>query len=135
MVRLLVAGVALAVGVLLWRVAVLPAMTADAPAPAAVERLLPDAKNYLAGQLDLVAAHVRFIGAELRKRDDLVILKFELRPLPYLSAEGAYLVSRCTPVEQLDVVGMGGGRGVADFATDPELEHARFGAQPSCGED
>ena len=135
MVRVVIAAVALSIGVLPWRVAVLPAITADAPAPAAVERLLPDAKNYLAGQLDLVAAHVRFIVAELRERDDLVILKFELRPFPYLSAEGAYLVSRCTPVEQLDAVGMGGGRGVADFATDPELEHARSGAQPPCGED
>lgn len=135
MVRLLVAGVALAIGVLLWRVAILPAITADAPAPASVERLLPDAKGYLAGQLDLVGAHVRFIGAELRERDDLVILKFELRPFPYLSAEGAYLVSRCTPVGQLDPFGMGGGRGVADFATDPELEHARSGAQPPCGQD
>lgn len=135
MIRVLIAGVALVIGVLLWRVAVLPAITADAPAPAAVERLLPDAKTYLAGQLDLVAAHTRFIGAELRERDDLVILKFELWPFPYLSMEGAYLVSRCTPLEQLDPVGMGGGRGVEDFATDPELEHARSGAQPPCADE
>jgi len=51
MIRVLVAGVALVIGVLLWRVGVLPAISADAPAPAAVERRLPDAKNYLAGRL------------------------------------------------------------------------------------
>ena len=28
-----------------------------------------------------------------------VILRFELRPFPYLSSEGAYLVSRCTAIE------------------------------------
>ena len=130
MFRVLLAGVVLALAVLSFRIAVLPTVTADEPAPAAVEPVLPDAKNYLAQQLDLAAADLRFIGMEHRDQDDLVILKFALRTFPYLTAEGAYLVSRCIPPEDLDPLAMGGGRGVRDFATDTELVHARSGVDP-----
>ena len=130
MFRVLLAGVVVALAVLSFRVTVLPAIAPDEAAPEAVERLLRDAKNYLAQQLDLVAAHLRFIGMEHRDRDDLVILKFDLRPFPFLATEGAYLVSRCTPLEDLDPLAMGGGRGVKDFATDTELAHARTNAEP-----
>ena len=49
-----------------------------------------------------------------------------------LRSSVAYLFSRCTPLTDLDPAGMGGGRGVTDFATDPELEYLRSDAQPSC---
>ena len=122
----------LALAPVVMPIAVLPAVAPDAPAPAAIERLLPDAKRYLSGQLDLVATHVRYAGAELRERDDLVVLQFELWSFPYLASEGAYLVSRCTPIEELDPFAMGGGRGGDDFRTDPELTHSRSNAQPAC---
>lgn len=104
----------------------------DAVAAPEVQRLLPEAKRYLAGQLDLGWAHLRYRGAELRERDDLVILRFELRPFPFVASEGAYLVSRCTPLIELDPNRMGGGRGVTDFETDLELTHARSEAQRPC---
>jgi hypothetical protein len=104
----------------------------DASAPEPVDRILVDAKRYLAGQLDLPVAHIRYVGLETRDVDDLVVLEFELRSFPWVAAEGAYLVSRCTPLEELDVFGMGGGRGVEDFDTDPELRHLRSDAQPPC---
>lgn len=118
--------------VLLVPAVILPVVAPDAEAVPAVERLLPDAKPYLARQLDLGLAHVRYSGAELRARDHLVILEFEIRPFPYVASEGAYLVSRCTPLEQLDPNTMGGGRGVTDFATDAELAYVRSDAQPPC---
>ena len=97
-----------------------------------MSRILADAKRYMAGQLDLPMAHIRYIGLETRDADDLVLLKFELRSFPWVASDGAYLFSRCTPLEELDVFGMGGGRGVEDFDTDPELRHLRSGAQPAC---
>ena len=130
-----IAALALASGAALLALTpslILPVIAPDQPPSPAVARLLPEAKARLTTELDLVAAHVRFVGVETRAADDLVILRFELRPFPYLTAEGAYLVSRCTPIGQLDPHGMGGGRGVRDFNTDPELEHARSEAQPPC---
>lgn len=104
----------------------------DLEAPPEVERILPQAERYLAGQLDEFTAVVRYIGWEHRDRDDLVILMFELRPFPYVAADRAYLVSRCTPIEDLDPERMGGARGVQDFRTDAELEYLRSDAQPAC---
>lgn len=108
------------------------ALAPDREAPPQVERILPDAKRYLVGQLDAFTSVVRYVGWEHREEDDLVILMFELRPFPFLTLDRAYLGSRCTPIEQLDPNGMGGGRGVDDFRTDPELQHLRSGAQPAC---
>ena len=104
----------------------------DVDAPPDVGRILPAAKRSLAGQLDAFTSVVRYVGWEHRERDDLVILMFELRPFPFITVDRAYLVSRCTPVEELDPDGMGGGRGVHDFRTDPELEFLRSDAQPPC---
>lgn len=104
----------------------------DASAAAAVQRILPEAKRSVTNQLDLPAAHVRYTGAEVRRGDDLVILYFELRPFPYVAAEAAYLVSRCTPIDEVEPDRMGGGRGVTDFATDPELVSIRSEDQPAC---
>lgn len=108
------------------------ALAPDAEAPPAVERILPGAKRYLVGQLDAFTSVVRYIGWEHREREDLVILMFELRPFPFVTVDRAYLGSRCTPIEDLDPEGMGGGRGIQDFRIDPELEYLRSEAQPSC---
>ncbi len=123
----------IALGLILAPIAILPTALPDADAPPAVERILPDAKRYLTGQLDVPVAYLRLSDVELRDADDLVILMFELRPFPYIASEGAFLVSRCTPVGRLDPQQMGGGRGVVDFATDTELAHLRSDAQPPCG--
>jgi len=111
---------------------ILPVLAPDEPAPAAVSRLLSEAKRSLAAGLDLPLAYVRYIGLETREIGDLVILRFELRPFPYLSSEGAYLASRCASIEHLDPRAMSGGRGVSDFETDPELEYLRSDAQTPC---
>ena len=122
--------VAFAVGGPLLVMAVAP----DYEAPPEVARVLPEAKRSLAGQLDEHISVVRYVGWEYRERDHLIILMFELRPFPYITMDRAYLGSRCTPIEALDPVGMSGGRGVDDFATDPEIEYLRSGDQPACEE-
>ncbi|HEX7171546.1 MAG TPA: hypothetical protein VF365_02940 [Candidatus Limnocylindria bacterium] len=110
------------------------ALAPDHEAPSEVERILPDAKRYLAGQLDQPMSVVRYVGWEHRERDHLIILHFELRPFPFVIVDRAYLGSRCTPIEALDPVGMGGGRGVEDFASDPEIAYLRSDDQPPCEE-
>jgi hypothetical protein len=132
---LLKVGVAVAVSVLLIGVLApmaVSVMVPDREAPAAVERLLPEAKRWLSSQLDLGVSAIRYVGVETRDSDDLVILMFELRPFPYITVDGAYLASRCVPLEDLDLMGMSGGRGVTDFASDPEIEYLRSGAQSAC---
>ena len=108
---------------------ILPVTAPDADAPAAVQQLLPDAKQALASGLDLPLAYVRYLGLETRDDDQLVILHLELRPWPYLASDMGFLASRCTPLEEIDPRGMSGGRGVVDFETDPELVHVRSEAQ------
>ena len=66
----------------------------------------------------------------------LLVIRFELRPCPFMTAEGAYLASRCRPLETFDAdtfYMMSGGGGVTDFQTDPELVYLRSDAQPPCG--
>ena len=104
----------------------------DAEAPPEVDRVLPRAKQYLVGQLDAFNSVVRYVGWEHRETDDLVILMFELRPFPFITVDRAYLGSRCTPIEDLEPEGMGGGRGIEDFRIDAELEYLRSDAQPTC---
>jgi hypothetical protein len=129
----IVAGAVLTAALLVFApLAILPLIAPDAAASPAVQRLLPEAKQHLAVQLGLWGAYVRYSGVELRERDDLVILQFELRPSPFVHSEGAYLVSRCTPLDELDPNDMGGGRGVTDFTTDSELAYLRSDAQPAC---
>ena len=130
--KVYVAVLAAALALLVIPALLLPVLLPDADAPAAIAHILPGAKRYLAGQLDLGPAHVRFIEAETRARDQLIILQFELWAFPTLTPEGAYLVSRCTPIDEIEPNAFGGGRGVSDFATDPELEHLRSDAQPAC---
>jgi hypothetical protein len=111
---------------------ILPFVAPDATAPSAVGRLLPDAKRALASNLDSALAYVRYLGVETRQRDQLVVLQFEIRPWPYVFADRAYLASRCTPIANLDPRAMSGGRGVSDWATDPELTYLRSDAQEPC---
>jgi hypothetical protein len=132
MLRLGVAAVALLVALVLAGPAVIAVLAPDRAAPAPVDRLLPDARRALSGQLDLPASAIRYVGIETRARDNLIVLQFEIRSFPFLAVERAYLFSRCTPLDDLDPAGMGGGRGVTDFASDPELVHLRSGAQPPC---
>lgn len=129
-IRLVPVAVAIALAVLLAPGTLLGIVFPDAAAAPSVQRLLPDAKQFLASRLELTWAHVRYAGAELRASDNLVILHFELRPFPFVAPEGAYLMSRCTPLVELDPMLMGGGRGVTDPDADLELRSARSDAQP-----
>ena len=124
--------VALVAAVLLAGPPVVAVLAPDHTTPASVARILTEARRTLSAQLDLPASAIRYVGIETRDRDELVVLQFEIRSFPFLAIERAYLFSRCTPLDDLDPAGMGGGRGVTDFATDPELEHLRSDAQPPC---
>ena len=134
MIRIVAATIVLALvaAFALAPTTLLPVLAPDAAAPDAIERLLPEAKRSLLGHLDLQFAHLRYLGAETREADDLVILQFELRTVPYIAVDGAFLISRCHPIDEIDPSGMGGGRGVKDFATDPELIYLRSDEQPPC---
>ena len=134
LLRLVLAVVLLAVAVWVGGPMVVMTLAPDRDAPPEVDRILPEAKRYLAGQLDAFTSVVRYVGWEYRERDHLVILMFEMRAFPFVAVDRAYLESRCTPIEELDPVGMGGGRGVEDFATDPEISHLRSDSQPSCND-
>lgn len=132
--RIAIPVVVLAVTIAVGGPMIVTALASDQDAPPEVERILPEAKRYLTGQLDAFTSVVRYVGWEYRERDHLVILMFELRPFPFITVDRAYLGSRCTSIEELDPVGMSGGRGVEDFATDPEIAHLRSDNQPPCGE-
>ena len=107
----------------------------EAPPPAGLRVPVTEFGNVLAAQLERPpGTDARFIGHEGRDRDLLVILLFELRAYPYLmQPELAYLVSRCTPLGDLDPWGMGGGViPGGDWRTDPELQYLASGTQPPC---
>jgi hypothetical protein len=125
-------ALAMVIGVAVIGPAMVNTIAPDQGAPAHVERLVDGAKQHLARQLDLVATQVRYVGWEHRDRDQLLILMFELRALGIFTVDHAYVVSRCVPIDEIDPAAMGGGRGVTDFATDPELESLRSDAQPAC---
>jgi hypothetical protein len=127
-----VVAVALVIAIALGGPMLVTSLAPDHDAPPAVERVLPAAKRYLVQQLDAFRSVVRYVGWEHRDRDELVILMFELRSFPFVTVDRAYLGSRCTPIEDLDPIGMSGGRGVEDFRTDPEIAYLRSNAQPSC---
>lgn len=111
--------------------AVIRTSAPDAEPPAEIAGRLDEFRDVLSRQLELPPSVVRFIGAE-RAANDFIMLRFELRPFPFLVSEGAYLVSRCAPLRGLDPWSMGGGRGVADFGTDAELVHLRAQAGDPC---
>jgi hypothetical protein len=133
MLRILATGLALLIViVVLLPTVILPAMAPDASASRDIARILPDAKRTLSSNLKTPLAYLRYIGMEARGSDRLIILKFEIRPWPYLVADGTYLASRCTPVPELDPADMSTGIGVRDFAADTELAYLRSDAQPPC---
>ena len=104
----------------------------DASAPAGLARPIAEFGSTLASQLDRPLAYARFMRAETGP-DRLTVLFFELRSYPLvLPGELAYLVSRCTPLDELDPWGMGGGIVQGDPATDNELEYLRSDAQEPC---
>ena len=92
---------------------------------------LDEFRTALAEQLELPPSIVRFTAAE-RGANEFVVLHFEVRAFPGLIAEGAYLVSRCTPLRALDPWSMGGGRGVTNWDTDHELVFLRAHADDPC---
>ena len=128
----LLAVLGLAVTFVLGAVLLASAASPDLDAPPQVRPLLPEAKRHLTAQFDAWNSIVRYIGIETRERDHLVIMQFEIRSFPFLGVDRAYLVSRCVPIEELDPAGMGGGRGVVDYDSDPELQFLRSDAQPAC---
>jgi hypothetical protein len=134
LLRIVLAAAVLVVVVVIGGPMLVTTLAPDHDAPPEVERILPEAKRYLAGQLDAFTSVVRYVGWEYRERDHFIVLMFELRAFPFVTVDRAYLDSRCTPIEELDPVGMGGGRGVDDFATDPEIAHLRSDNQPACEE-
>lgn len=103
------------------------------PAPAGLQLPISEFGAYLASSLDRPLSRATFTGAELRAEDQLTILYFDLDgSLSWLRPERAYLASRCTPLEELVPLGMGGGIISGDVANDVELRHLRSGAQPPC---
>jgi hypothetical protein len=131
--RVIVMGV---VALLLLPFALQGVVLQDEQAPPELSPLLPSAKRALLAGLDHPPVHVRYLGLERRRHDELLVIRFELRPNPFVTAEGAYLVSRCRPLETFDAdafYSVGGGRAVTDFETDPELVYLRSDARAPCG--
>ena len=105
----------------------------DAEAPPELAPFLREAKRVLRGQFDAPGAQVRFLGVETGAARDLVVLRFEVQRSPFGDPELAYLASRCRPLATFTsetFSGMGGGIGIEDFATDPELESIRADERP-----
>jgi len=112
----------------------------DAAIPTDLEHVIPRAKRLIVIDLEdrpfvpVLPTEVRYAGLEHRASDNLLILRFELRPYPFFSSYWGWLGSRCRPPSSIeDPLGMSGGRVEAgDFANDPELRHYRSGALPLC---
>ena len=122
------------VGLVVAPLLTLPVLAADAPAPGVLKDSLPEFKRMLLSQLERrYVWQARFMGREYRSSDHFTLLKFELRAYPFLAPPLlAFMVSRCTSIEELRPGGMGGGTAFPDFETDAEVAHLRTGAQPPC---
>jgi len=103
----------------------------DAAAPTEVTRVLPAAKEQLNGTRGFrwPAGYYRFLSAERRTSDNLLVLHFEYRTYPFTTPTPAYLASRCTPMEQIDPQEMGFGWGPD---SESELQYLRSATQDSC---
>jgi hypothetical protein len=123
------AAVALAVLAPCATVFVVPA---DEPAVPELAPKLAAAKRAIVNGLDRQWTRARYIGAETRTSDQLVVLKFELYGWPNFVPMRAYLASRCRSLADIDPSMMGGGIVEGDFATDSELEYIRSSAQAPC---
>ena len=73
--------------------------------------------------------YYRLVATETRASDNLVVLHFEYRTYPFITASSAYLASRCIPLSRIDPKQMSGGRGPG---TESELNYLRSAAQPPC---
>ena len=73
--------------------------------------------------------YYRLVATETRASDNLVVLHFEYRTYPFITASSAYLASRCSPLSQIDPKQMSGGRGPD---TESELKYLRSATQPPC---
>jgi hypothetical protein len=127
LVALLVAVALLALSpafLILW-------LLADAAAPAEIAKVLPAAKEQLISRHGFrwPAGYYRFLGAETRTSDNLVVLHFEYRVYPFIMTSSAYLASRCKPFGQIDPRDMSAGWGPD---SEPELMYLRSGPQPRC---
>jgi hypothetical protein len=127
---LLVGLLAIALLVLTPSFAVLVALP-DAAAPAEVTKVLPAAKEQLNGARGFrwPVGYYRFLSAETRTSDNLVVLHFEYRTYPFLAATPAYLASRCKPPGHLDPRSMGFGWGPESAS---ELQYLRSATQDPC---
>jgi hypothetical protein len=131
--RPLAAAAALAIGLaVLAPCATVFVVPADEPAAPEIAPKLEAAKHAIVDGLDRQWTRARYIGAETRASDQLVVLKFELYGWPNLLPVRAYLASRCRSLAELDPRMMSGGIVEGDFATNTELEYIRSSAQRPC---
>jgi hypothetical protein len=107
------------------------ALLHDAAAPPEVARMLPAAKEHLyqARGFQWPAGYYRFLASETRNSDNLVVLHFEYRSYPFITASRAYLASRCTPLAKSNAREMAFGWGPG---SESELQYLRSPAQVPC---
>lgn len=107
------------------------ALLHDATAPSEITRVLPAAKDqlYRTRGFRWPAGYYRFLSTETRASGNLVVLHFEYRVYPFITATPAYLASRCKPLDQIDAREMGYGWGAG---SESELQYLRSRAQDPC---
>jgi len=108
------------------------ALLPDAAAPSEITAVLPVAREELYIQFKSPrwpVGYYQLVATETRASDNLVVLHFEYRTYPFITASSAYLASRCSSLSQVDPKAMSGGRGPD---TESELKYLRSAAQPSC---
>src|SRR5437764_1153671 len=107
------------------------ALLRDAAAPPEIAKVLPAAKEQLhkTRGFQWPAGYYRYLATETRTSDNLVVLHFEYRAYPFITASRAYLASRCKPLEQIDPREMGFGWGPD---SESELTYLRSRAQDPC---
>jgi hypothetical protein len=107
------------------------ALLHDAAAPPEVAKMLPAAKEHLyqTRGFQWPAGYYRFLASETRNSDNLVVLHFEYRSYPFITASRAYLASRCTPLAKSNPREMGFGWGPG---SESELQYLRSPAQDPC---
>ena len=108
------------------------ALLPDAAAPSEITAVLPVARERLYIQLKSPRwplGYYHLVATETSASDNLVVLHFEFRTYPFITASSAYLASRCRPLNQIDPKAMSGGRGPD---TESELRYLRSATQPSC---
>lgn len=103
----------------------------DASAPAGIANVLPAAKEQLNSRHGFrwPVGYYRLMATETRTSDNLLVLHFEYRVYPFITASSAYLASRCKPIGQINPADMSAGWGPE---SESELRYLRSGAQPPC---